>query len=259
MKDISQRSVVESQYKTTENLTVRMSIHERYSTNKTGFGGWIVSHYDIPEHANILELGCGTGEIWKSKWAILGDHAQLILSDVSEGMVRAAKEMLGEHDRVEYQIIDIESIPYENGTFQRVIANMMLYHVSDLDRGLSEVARVLDDGGYFYCATYGENGIVPFLTALLTGSKADTMNRNFTLQNGHAILSKYFSDVKRLDYADSLAVTDTEDLLDYIDSLSTMTEIAEMDREHVKAILDRNMVDGVLHIPKEYGMFICRK
>ncbi len=236
-----------------------MSIHDRYSTNKMGFGNWILSHYDIPEHTHILELGCGTGDIWTSKLSILGDHTHLILSDISEGMLRAAKERLGEQERIDYQIVNIESIPYESGRFQRVIANMMLYHVADIDKGLSEVARVLEDGGCFYCATYGENGIVPFLVKLLTGAKADTTNKNFTLQNGGDILSRYFSEVRRLDYADSLAVTDVDDLLDYIDSLSGMTEIAQMDRESIRTVLANSMTDGVLHIPKEYGMFICKK
>ncbi len=259
MPNISRKSVVENQYKTTENLTTRISIHDRYSTNKTGFGNWIISHYDIPDHAEVLELGCGNGDIWKSKLSILGDHTHLILSDVSKGMLQAAKELLGEHARIEYEIINIESIPYESGRFQRVIANMMLYHVSDIDKGLSEVARVLDDGGYFYCATYGENGIVPFLTKLLTGSESDTANKNFTLQNGTQILGKHFSKVQRFDYVDSLAVTDVNDLLDYIDSLAFMTEIAKLDRAYVKTVLENSMVDGVLHIPKEYGMFICKK
>ncbi len=58
-----------------------------------------------------------------------------------------------------------------------------------------------------------------------------TSNKNFTLQNGTTILRRYFSEVRRADYVDSLAVTDIDDLMDYIASLSTMTKIAQMDRE----------------------------
>ena len=38
-----------------------------------------------------------------------------------------------------------------------------------------------------------------------------------------------------------------------------MTEVSNIERDAVKKILEQNMVDGVLKIPKEYGMFICRQ
>lgn len=259
MENIANKSVVEKQYKTADNLNTRISIHDKYSTNKMGFGNWISSHYDIPVNGNILELGCGTGDMWKSKLSILENGTKLLLSDFSEGMVSTARQNVGENDKVSYEVIDIENIPCETGKFHRVIANMMLYHVPDIDKGLSEVSRVLADDGYFYCATYGENGIVPFLARLLADfGLTDTTNKNFTLQNGYAILSKHFSDVERFDYVDSLAVTDLEDILDYIYSLSSMVEITRIDRADIKAVLEKNMVDGVLNIPKEYGMFVCK-
>lgn len=138
---------------------------------------------------------------------------------------------------------------------------MMLYHVPDLDKGLSEVKRVLADDGVFYCATYGENGIVPYIASLLKDyGVIDKSNKVFTLQNGEDILRRHFSDVQRYDYEDSLAVTDLDDLLDYLGSLisGTFSEVLS-DRETVKQVLKKEMVNGVLHIPKENGMFICRK
>lgn len=84
-------------------------------------------------------------------------------------------------------------------------------------------------------------------------------DKNFTLQNGHEILKQYFSEVQRLDYEDSLAVTNIEDILDYIYSLSSITCVEEMKREDLKEILEKKMVNGILNIPKEYSMFICRK
>ena len=52
-------------------------------------------------------------------------------------------------------------------TFDIVIANMLLHHVNDIDKAISEVNRVLKKGGIFYCATFGENGVVDFLASLL--------------------------------------------------------------------------------------------
>lgn len=257
---MNQRPVVERQYETAGNLSTRISIHAKYSTNPQGFNNWVFSHYEFFPGARILELGCGTGETWKSNLHRLDKSVRLTLTDFSERMVLTAREALGDRDFLSYGVVDIEDIPYEADSFDRVIANMMLYHVPDLDRGLSEVRRVLSKDGAFYCATYGENGIAEYVADLLKeyGSSRPA-NKNFTLQNGAGILSRYFSDVQRLDYEDSLAVTDIEDLLDYMDSLGDLSPVAGIERETVRAVLKREMTDGILKIPKEYGMFVCRK
>ena len=44
---INDKKVVEKQYATSANLNTRISIHDKYSTNKQGFGNWIYSNYEI--------------------------------------------------------------------------------------------------------------------------------------------------------------------------------------------------------------------
>ena len=43
----------------------------------------------------------------------------------------------------EYWKIDIQDIPYEDDSFNIVIANHMLYHVSNVNKAIEEVYRVL--------------------------------------------------------------------------------------------------------------------
>lgn len=237
MGSVNQKQKVQEQYKTTGNLKTRISLHEKYSTNKLGFGNWLFSQYDLPSNSKILELGCGTGDLWRSNLHLLDKSIALYLTDFSEAMVLAVKMAFEKEDFISYRVVNIEEIPYEDNRFDRVIANMMLYHVPDLHKGLAEVKRVLAEDGYFYCATYGENGIVPFIAGLL--NVKDTTNKNFTLQNGTGILKKHFSHVERLDYEDSLEVTDIDDLLDYIYSLTNMSPVAKMERDTVKEILEK--------------------
>ena len=154
--------------------------------------------------------------------------------------------------------MDIQEIPYEDETFDIVIANMMLYHVPDLYKGLAEVRRVLKGDGSFYCATYGEHGIIEYLAKLFTMyGVEDNLNKNFTLQNGYELLNKFFSKVERLEYVDSLAVTDVDDMVNYIYSLSSMTTLSNVPKHIIKEILIQNLTNGVLNIPKEYGMLIA--
>jgi len=137
---------------------------------------------------------------------------------------------------------------------------MMLYHVPDLQKGLREVRRVLKEDGTFYCATYGEHGMMEYIYSLFAEYQfLSHVNHNFTLQNGEAKLRPVFSEIRMFLYEDSLAVTHVEDMVDYIFSLTGMTDLQKLSRDKVRTVLEKNMQDGVLHVPKEYGMFIAGK
>ncbi len=260
MENLTDKRVMEKQYGTADRLNTRISIHAKYSVNRQGFGSWISEHYRFPENASVLELGCGTGEMWKGKGDLIARCGRLVLSDFSAGMLEQAKETLHSEKDIDYQVIDIQEIPYPDRSFDAVIANMMLYHVPDLPKGLGEVRRVLKKGGAFYCATFGENGMMEYIGSLFSGYGIETqVNAAFTLQNGREKLSPYFPEVETVLYEDALAVTDVEDLVDYIFSLTGMSDLRKLPRKTVSSVLASHMVDGVLRVPKEYGMFIARK
>ncbi len=249
---------VADQYGTADRLKTRISIHSKYSTNRQGFGPWITAHYRFPEGASVLELGCGTGEMWLGCGALIRRCSRLILSDISEGMLTQARETLRDMPGIGFRGVDIQDIPFPDHSFDAVIANMMLYHVPDLARGLREVRRVLKESGVFYCATFGENGMMAHISRMFGLEDAARVPAGFTLQNGAEKLRPFFPDVERDLYEDALAVTDVEDMADYIASLSGMSELRSLPRDRVRAVLKAHMTDGVLRVPKEYGMFVAR-
>lgn len=257
MKKMNDKNIVNNQYKDTSKLDIRIMIHKKYSSNKMGFAKWIYSNYKFEPNMHCLELGCGTGEMWKDNLGIL-NGSKIILTDFSEAMVNKTKEIFKESKNISYNIVNIEKIPYGENEFDVEIANMMLYHVSNIPKALSEVSRVLKNRGTFYCATFGENTILNSVCTLL---EVDPPKNDwiFTLQNGYEILKPFFTDVKRLDYVDSLEITDLDDLLDYLDSLNDLHETLNIDRNTLKKKLQEKMMNGILSIPKEYGMFICKK
>ena len=131
MRKMNDKSVVNSQYKDTSNLDIRISIHKKYSSNKMGFGKWIYSNYNFKPNMNILELGCGTGEMWKDSLDVL-NGSKIVLTDFSEAMVNKSKDVLEDSNNVSFNVVNIENIPYEDNEFDAVIANMMLYNVSNI-------------------------------------------------------------------------------------------------------------------------------
>lgn len=249
---------IQAQYQVATNLNTRISIHDKYSINKQPFADWIVSHYEIAPRAIVLELGCGTGSMWINNLHLLANGVQLILTDFSVGMLETAKKNVS-CENVTFCQVDIQDIPYPDNSFDVVIANMMLYHVPNLHQGLSEVRRVLKPGGKLYCATYGIHGIAEYVTDLLQDMNVSgQVNTSFTLQNGTDSLSQHFQNVLRLDREDGLAITNLDDFADYIYSMASLTNMGSVPRSILLSTLEQRMENGILYVPKEYGMFICR-
>lgn len=252
-------AAVKIQYAVPKSLDIRLTFHEKYSTNRQGYGAWLVSNYDIRDGMTVLEIGCGTGSIWLGRETIAARCRKLVLTDLSEGMLETAKNNLGEPGNMVYRKADIQDLPFLTETFDVVIANSMLYHVPDIEKGLQEVRRVLKKGGVFYCATFGEHNFTDRLAEWFKLAGEDFRpNHNFTMQNGKEILGRTFAEIKRVFYKDSLHVTKADDLVEYLRSLASFRAVMDLPVQKIRDILTEHTVDGAIDLPKEYGMFICR-
>ena len=250
---------VKAQYATSKGLDIRITFHNKYSTNKQGYGSWLVSNYDIQKGMNVLEVGCGNGTLWLGHDDLIDKCDKLVLTDISEGMLEHAKGNLGDKINVEYRVEDIQDLSFSDETFDIVIANAMLYHVPNLHKSLSEVRRVLKNGGVFYCATFGENNFTDKLAEWFKlGGEEFNPNHNFTLQNGTEKLNAFFDDVTLLHYDDSFHVTEIEDLVTYLRSLNSFKDVMNLPEQKIKDIIKKHVVDGSIDLPKDYGMFVCR-
>ena len=64
-------------------------------------------------------------------------------------------------------------------------------------------------------------------------------------------------EIKAIEYTDSLSVTNIDDMIEYLYSLSSMTSITGIPKQAIKDILIAHSANGILNVPKEYGMFIA--
>ena len=249
---IADKKVVQNQYATSARLETRISIHEKYSRNNQPFGTWIVGHYGLRPGEKVLELGCGTGSMWQG--VVLPEGCHVTLTDLSSGMLETARQNTT-HLHADYAVCDAMALPYEDNSFDVVIANMMLYHVPDIARALREIRRVLKPEGRFFAATFGEHGAVEAVLDML--HLPCSVNHRFTLQNGTAQLQEQFADVRIMRRDDALDVTVLADLISYLRSMQGMTILADIPDEELMNVFNAHMQDGVLSLPKEYGLFIC--
>lgn len=265
MLEMNNEKEVMKQYKDDTKFKKRQNFHDQYSINKYGFRNWMFDHYQILDGYKILELGCGNGLMWDEKYKELPQNVELILSDFSEGMCKIVQEKHKEHENVQIKQIDIQDIPYDDNTFDIVIANHMLYHVPDVNKAIEEVYRVLKKGGIFYASTLGTNGFQKYLNQKFKefNSNMDYFNIenwSFTLKNGKEVLSEKFDDVKMYKYEDSIELDDENVLLDWI---FTSVVLQDLDKNQFKGLAQHFAKDkdekGILHIPKEIGCFVSIK
>lgn len=258
MNRMQDAHTLNAQYKTAHSLNIRIAFHQKYSLQTQPFHDWLFSQYAFTPGMRILEIGCGSGSLWQGKLETMPVPQAMILTDVSPGMVEEAKAALPPLPFLSFRTADMQALPFPDASFDMVIANMMLYHVPDVQKALWEVSRVLKKGGVFFCATSGEKTVVDYIREILGGEKG-LPHISFTLQNGAAQLAPHFSKVECLKRQDALMVTDLADLLAYIHSLASISGLDEAGDAALLSKLEGRMEKGVLTIPKEYGTFRCVK
>lgn len=251
------------QYKNAKNLNDRISLHEKYSTNKQGWFNWLFNQIDFSKVNRLLELGCGNGKLWQENRIDLRNR-EIFLSDISEGMVEEVRNKLG----TDFNCIvaDAEKIPFKDEYFDSIIANHVLFYLNDLNLGLKEIDRVLKSDGILYCSTYGKNHMKEITEIVQSfDSRINLSNHSlydiFGLENGESILKEYFFNIQRMDYKDSLEITESKPLIDYIMSChGNQSEILgprlNEFKEYIEELLENN---GKIVVTKQAGLFICKK
>ena len=253
------------QYKDASNLDARVTIHQRFSTNPYGWFKWV---FDIllklPEDAKILELGCGHGLLWKENAGRIPANWKITLSDLSAGMLDAAWRNLVITGRTfQFKEIDAQSIPFEDESFDAVIANFMLYHVPDRSKALNEIKRVLKPGGTLIAATVGDNHMkemMNYLQKVHVNNIWESYAISFTLENGLKQLQSVFAEVSLSRYEDGLNVTEIGPIMAYIRSSMRATELSEDELVKIQANLEEELKEkGSILIQKDSGLFEAKK
>lgn len=250
------------QYRDDANLAARIDIHRRFSTNPQGWYGWLFDRFALPAGAHVLELGCGEGGMWAANRERIPPDLRLTLTDFSPGMLAAARIRLEPMlPTVRFAIADSQGIPFDDDSFGVVIASHMLYHVPDIPRALGEIRRVLCPNGRFHAATNGLRHMIELerlVERFAPGAKRNAHADRFGLENGAAELERVFGRVERVDYVDSLAVTDADAVVRYVRSTAARPYLTGESIEALRRAVDAEIAShGAFRITKSTGLFTC--
>ena len=248
-------------------LNESVNLMEQFSENTEGWYQWVFRNIDFIPGGKILELACGNGALWTKNINIIEACPNIILTEIFEDMLKEAKTNLYDQQRrFKFILANPGKLPFEDNSFEIVIANHILFFMKDLNIVLSEIKRVLKPGGHIYCSTIGENHMKELEQVMQCFSTNILLQENklyskFGLENGQEILERYFGQVEKRLYKDRLIIDDANGLLEYIYSIpGNILDIIDMRKKefekYIKKLLEEH---GPIYITNSLGMFKATK
>lgn len=111
----------------------------------------------------ILDIATGTGDFAIESLSL--NPERVVGIDISEGMLNVGREKMkkrGYADIIDMQSGDSENLHFEDETFDAVIVAFGVRNFENLEKGLSEMNRVLKPGGKAVILEFSKPTVFPF-------------------------------------------------------------------------------------------------
>lgn len=220
IKITNMESTIKEQYNSDKNLNLRSNLHS-YNVNKIDWDVWCFENMKFCKNDKVLELGCGNGKLWLKNKEKIETDLNITLSDFSKSMIKSAKNNLKEINMdFQYKEINAEKIPYKDETFDVIIAEHMIYFVSNIEKALEEIKRVLKPNGKVYITTNSKNTMNELNElcekfAPNSGLSNNGLSERFNLEEGEKLLKKYFNNVSLNVLEGKIILSESEPLVSY--------------------------------------------
>lgn len=115
----------------------------------------------------ILDLAGGTGDLTNDFARLLGNSGTIILADINMNMLQAGREKLtnrGLIKPIQYLQANAEYLPLESNTFDCIAIGFGLRNVTEKNKALSEMYRVLKPGGRLVILEFSKPILQPLNT-----------------------------------------------------------------------------------------------
>ncbi|MBN7797910.1 bifunctional demethylmenaquinone methyltransferase/2-methoxy-6-polyprenyl-1,4-benzoquinol methylase UbiE [Parahaliea mediterranea] len=98
----------------------------------------------------VLDIAGGTGDLAARFSRIVGDQGRVVLADINDSMLRVGRDKLidtAHQGNIEFVQADAQDLPFPDDSFDCVTIAFGLRNVTDKDRALRSMLRVLKPGG----------------------------------------------------------------------------------------------------------------
>ena len=229
------------------------------------FGQWAAPVLDaagVGVGHRVLDVGCGTGVVARAARPRVGATSTVTGIDVNAGMLRVAQRV---DPAVSWREGGAEALPFDDGSFDRVVCQFALMFLADRAAALREMARVLAPGGRVAIATWssadrspGYAAMIALLDRLFGAEAADALRAPFCLGDPgelRSLVGEAFPDVEvaehdgvaRFASIDAWVLTDVKGwtLADMIDD----DQLAHLLTEARTALRELVAADGTVSFP----------
>lgn len=126
----------------------------------------------------ILDVACGKGAVTFPVAEELNNDGKVFGIDISENMIKECKKrsIANKTDKPVFMVMDAENLKFENETFDKVLCGFGLFFLPDIEKGLSEIKRVLKKDGTLIFSSWNNEYQLTWLIEILAEYLPDLKN-----------------------------------------------------------------------------------
>lgn len=254
-------------YKDDTYLKNRISIYQ-YMKDTQPIWQWTWQQLPIEHAQKVLDIGCGFGAFWQTHATNVPAGCHVVLADITPGALEICKQhtnCLAHSCSLEYDLVDIEQLPYADASFDRIHCFFVLYYTKNPLQALHEIQRVLKLTGTALIYVLHSNtnqelyeiahNINPLFPA------KDTILEQCCEKNIEQFLSDVFSSYKPHVYHRKICIPSNADMVPFVQSIAQGYKV-----EVNQAMLD--VYHGDFHeiaqpsgltLQSQSLLYVCRK
>ena len=204
-------------YASGRHLSARQALYD-YQTPTYNLPGIILGNLSAVSGV-VVDVGCGNGRYVRRLRAERPDLTTIGL-DIAAGILHEVPPPV--------VVADAAALPFRDHTASAVLAMHMLYHVTDTEAGLAELARVVRPDGVLVASTNADDdkrelddlwsAAAADVLGTSTGPRRISLSSRFPLDQAPARLGRYFADVRVIELPGTIAVTEPEPVLAHLAS-----------------------------------------